>query len=204
MALMDCADLEGIARDIHASTGDLLPVDAFELAALCGLRLRPALGAAGSMDLLNGIIRFPSKARAVRQHGVVAHELGHWALHQAGEDHLNERSARYLAGALLLPRGPFLRDALGCDWDLEELQRRHPHASAEMTVVRMTQVSDACAWVWDDGAVRRRYRATDDESVEAIVDRVLASEAPEREDSMRAWPMLERGHRRVVVVRLAA
>ena len=201
---MDCADLEGIALDIHVAAGERLPVDAFVLATQCGLELRPWRKPHGLLSLDSEAIYYPSTARPARQHGVVAHELGHWAMHRAGEDHTQEWAARYLAGALLLPRMPFLRDVRATDWDLHQLQRLHPNASAEMIVVRMTQVSDACAWVWDDGAVRRRYGATDDESVEAIVDRVLASEAPERVDDMRAWPMLERGHRRVVVVRLAA
>lgn len=201
---MDTADLEGIAADLHASTGDLLPVDAFELAHLCGLELRAWSRADGSVNLESGVIRYPARARHVRKHGVVAHELGHWALHQVNEDHHAEWAARYLAGALLLPRAAFLRDAWACDWDLEELQRRHPHASAEMVVVRMTQVSPACAWVWDDGRVRRTYGANAGEDVEAIVGRVLASEAPLRDGAVRAWPLLERGYRRVVVVRLAA
>lgn len=201
---MDTADLEGIAADLHHATGDLLPVDAFELATLCGLELRAWARPQGDLDLEAGVIRYPGRARVVRQHGVVAHELGHWALAQAGEDHTAEWAARYLAGALLLPRDAFLRDAWACDWDLEQLRRRHPHASAEMVVVRMTQVSPACAWVWDDGRVRRTYGANAGEDVEAIVGRVLASEVPLRDGAVRAWPLLERGYRRVVVVRLAA
>lgn len=203
MPAMDCMDLEGIARDIHESTGNLLPVDAFTLAQLCGVKLRAVPGAMGSLDLEAGVIRYPARARVVRQHGVIAHELGHWALAEAGEDHTHERSARYLAGALMLPREAFLRDCAGTDWDLDELRRRHPNASAEMIVVRMTQVSPACAWVWDDGAVRRRYGRSQGEDVEAIVDRVLAEGAPQRDGSLRAWPLLEQGHRRVVVVRAA-
>jgi hypothetical protein len=201
---MDCTDLEGIAHDIHNVTGDLLPVDAFQLAARCGLQLRAMPGASGSIDLEAGVIRYPSRARLVRQHGVVAHELGHWALWRAEEDHTTEWAARYLAGALLLPRRAFTADAQATDWDLDELRQRHPYASAEMIVVRMTQVSLACAWVWDDGAVRRRYGVADDDGVEAIVDRVLCSEAPLRDGADRAWPLLERDHRRVLVVRLAA
>ena len=201
---VDCADLEGIARDIHSAAGDPLPVDAFVLATQCGLALRATPGARGHIDLDTGVIRYPGRARLVRQHGVVAHELGHWALWRAEEDHSAEWAARYLAGALMLPRAAFLADCWACDWDLEELRRRHPNASAEMVVVRMTQVSPATAWVWDDGAVRRTYGASAGEDVEAIVGRVLASEAPLRDGVVRAWPLLERGYRRVVVVRLAA
>lgn len=201
---MDVADVEGIAHEAWQGTGGLLPVDAFELAALLGVELAAWAKADGRCDLARDVVWFPGRARLVRQHGVIAHELGHWLLHRAGEDHTQEWAARYLAGALLLPRAPFLRDVHATDWDLHALQRRHPNASAEMVVVRMTQVSDACAWVWDDGAVRRRYGAGSDEDVEAIVDRVLAAEVPLHDGAVRAWPLLERGHRRVVVVRLAA
>lgn len=201
---MDVADAEGIAHEAWEGTGGLLPVDAFELAALLGVELVAWAKPDGRCDVARGAVWFPGGARLVRQHGVIAHELGHWLLHRAGEDHTQEWAARYLAGALLLPRVPFLRDVRATGWDLHALQARHPNASAEMIVVRMTQVSDACAWVWDDGAVKRRYGTASDEDVEAIVDRVLAADAPLCDGAVRAWPLLERGHRRVVVVRLAA
>lgn len=201
---MEAAELEGIAQEVWEGTGELLPVDAFELAGLLGLEVRAWMKATGRVDVGRGIVWFPGRARLVRQHGVVAHETGHWLLHQAGEEHRTEWAARYLAGALMLPRAPFLADAKACDWELEELRTRHPNASAEMIVVRMTQVSTATAWVWDDGYVRRAYGADAGEDVEAIVGRVLAAEAPLRDGAVRAWPLLEQGHRRVVVVRLAA
>ena len=41
--------LEGIAIDIHDGTGGLLPVDAFELADLCGFSVRPWWRAEGAI-----------------------------------------------------------------------------------------------------------------------------------------------------------
>lgn len=204
MHQLDATDLEGIARDVHDATGGIVPVDAFDLATACGLTLRATPGANSGIDLEAMVIRYPARSRAVRQHGAIAHELGHWALWQAEEDHRVERHARYLAGALMLPREAFRRDVYTCDWDLDAIRGRHPNVSAEMTVVRMTQVSDACAWVWDDGAVRRRYGTSDDEGVDAIVDRVIRESAPVHDGDVHGWPLLEPGHRRVIVVRAAA
>jgi hypothetical protein len=198
------AELEGIARDIHESTGSRLPVDAFALAELCGLTTRPWSKADGSWTPGTGEIWYPGRARPVRQHGLVAHELGHWALWDAREDHTVERCARYLAGALMLPWQPFTRDVAACDWDLFDLQDRHPNVSAEMVVVRMTQTSESTAWVWDDGRVKRRYGVDDDTDVDELVDQVLAGGEPVRDGELRGWPLLERMHRRVVVVRVAA
>jgi (2Fe-2S) ferredoxin len=140
----------------------------------------------------------------VRQHGLIAHELGHWALWDAGEDHTVERCARYLAGALMLPWVPFVRDVSACDWDLFDLQRRHANASAEMIVVRMTQISPSTAWVWDNGVVKRWYGANPDQDIDELVDQVLSGGEPVRHGDFRGWPLIEPSHRRVVVVRVAA
>lgn len=52
--------------------------------------------------------------------------------------------------------------------------------------------------------MRRRYGTSEGEDVGAIVDRVLVEGVPQRDGQVRAWPLLETGHRRVVVVRVAA
>lgn len=198
---MTTQEWEGIAREIHESTGGLMPVDAFELADACGVATRPWAKSRGEWSSAG--IRYPGKARPTRQHGVVAHELGHWALWDAGEDHHDEHAARYLAGALMLPRAAFTRDLARCDWDLHALRDRHPNVSAEMIVVRITQVARATAWVWDDGVVRRRYGIKQGERIDDIVDRVISRGAPVRDGRFRGWPLLERAHRRVIVVRAA-
>lgn len=191
--------LEGIALDIHEGTGGLLPVDAFELADLCGLSVRPWWRAQGA--LVHDEIRYPARARFVRQHGVVAHELGHWALARADEEDC-EDSARYLAGALMLPRVPFLRDLAETDWDLTKLRDRHPNASAEMIVVRMTQVSAATAWVWDNGKLARRY-GIPAEAPHDVINEAVMLEGNIDIGPVRAWTMIDRSHRRVLAVQKA-
>lgn len=197
--------LEGIAREIH-DLGIEPPVDAFVLAGLCGVDLRPGPGK-GSRT--GDRITYPSHARPVRQHGVVAHELGHWLLERAGQDASDEPAARYLAGALMLPRAHFLADVAATDWDLFALQERHPNASAEMIVVRLTQVSEACASVWDQGSLTRHYASADWlvdlDADRELVSRVLACETPLRpENEVAAWPIFSGRERRVIVVRRAA
>lgn len=198
--------LEGIARDILESVGSPCPVDAFALADLCGFELRPWAKSYGQRT--GNVIWYPAKARLVRQHGAIVHELGHWGLEQAGENALDESAARYLAGALLLPRAPFTVDLAATEWDLFDIQRRHPNASAEMIVCRMTQVSSATASVWDQGQLTRSYASegwlVDLEADRELVDRVLTDQVPVRLATEAAWPIFERGHRRVVVVRRAA
>lgn len=202
-ALVDPEVLEGIAREAHESTGGLVPVDAFELAFLCGLELVPWRRSAGALE--GDRVWYPVKTRPERQHGTVAHELGHWLLRDYRMDARDEDAARYLAGALMLPRATFVRDLDATNWDLIRLQGRHPNASAEMIVVRMTQVSRACAWIWDAGKLARVYGAPcDDGSVAALVDRVLTLEEPVAEGSVCAWPIFDGRWRRVVVVARAA
>jgi Zn-dependent peptidase ImmA (M78 family) len=139
-----------------------------------------------------------------RQHGVIAHEIGHWALWECGEAYTDDRLARYLAGALMLPYIEFRRDVRRADWDLDALRRYHPNASAEMVIVRMTQISESCAWVWDDGEVKRRYGAHEDEAVEAIINRVIAEGVAVHDGELRGWPRMDAMYRRVLVLRLAA
>lgn len=194
-------DLEGIARDIHHATGGLLPVDAFELAELCGLRLVPWYRSYGAIR--GDEIFYPIRARLQRQHGIIAHEIGHFALERAGLDPRCEPSARYLAGALLLPQTPFFRDAMELDFDLPLIQTRHPNASAEMIAVRLTQVAPAVAWIWDNGKLARQY-GVDEGDVEDLVDRVLTAEEPVSDGDLDAWPIFDGQWRRVIVVRRCA
>lgn len=200
---MDALELEGIARGVHDQTGIEAPVDAFDIAAAMEIVCKPWMRADGARA--GDVVRFPSMARDARQHGTVAHELGHWLLDFHGHDARDERAARYLAGALMLPRQRFLRDCAATDYDLDELQRIHVHASAEMIVVRMTQVSAATAWVWDNAKLARVYGVpSDDDSIAALVDRVLTLEEPCRDGRLSAWPRIDGRWRRVLVVARAA
>ncbi len=190
--------LEGIARDIHEQTALDPPVDAIELAQLCGFVVCPWWRASGA--LVGQTIYYPARARLARQHGIVAHELGHWALRRAGEDDRDEDAAKYLAGALVLPRAPFLADCRESDWDLFALREKHPYASAEMLAVRMTQVSPTSASVWDCGRLHRVYGEQDIAAARTLVNAALACEQPVAEGRMRAWPVIDGVWRRVLVV----
>lgn len=198
--------LEGVAREVHDETGVECPIDAFLLAQLCGVDTRPWPRSHG--EIVGDLIRYPARARHTRQHGVVAHELGHWLLRERGLDFRDEASARYLAGALMLPRRGFLEDLSATDWDLFAMLAIHVNISAEMCAVRMCQLSPAVATIYDQGHETRRYvgehAMRDDDADRTLADRALELERPVRGEGAAAWPMLDGAHRRVVVVRRAA
>jgi hypothetical protein len=199
--------LEGIAKEIHDTTGVECPVDALELADLCGLELRTKGGETARIDLAAGVLRYPVRVRHSRLHGLVAHELGHWALWRALLNHLDEGAARYLAGALMLPRARFVLDLDRTNWDLNELCALHPNVSRQMASVRITQVSPATVTIWDCGKLHAQYGQWDEfnpEDDHAIADEALASEQVVRTDAVSAYPMLDGRHRRVLCVRRAA
>lgn len=189
--------LEGIARQTHDETGVECPVDAFDLAERLGLSLRP-WSKAGGMCVAD-IIHYPAKASAARQQGTVAHELGHWLLGRAGEDAQDEDAADYLAGALLLPRLPFMRDLIAYDWDMLAIRERHINASWQMLVIRCVQVADAAASVWDAGKLHAAYGAADIEAHRELVLRVLERGEAER-GQVSGYPVFTPGFRRVVCV----
>lgn len=199
-------DFEGIAKRFHDETGVRCPVDAFELADLCGLDTRPWSASHG--EIKGTLIRYPGGARLTRQHGVVAHEIGHWLLRRHGFEMRNEKAARYLAGALMLPVRRFLSDLERTDWHLFDMLDIHVNVSAEMCAARMCQVSPAVTTIFDQGTFTRRYfaegAARDDGHDAELADRALDLETPVRDGVVCAWPMIDREHRRVVVVRRAA
>lgn len=196
------SELEGIASRIHDAYGRV-PVDAFELAEQLELDVRCWPKSSGKRHGDVVWCPAPLKARETRRHGIVAHELGHWLLEQFGLDHRCEESARYLAGALMVPRDALLRDLGEVDLDLRALERRHPNASGEMIVARISQVRPATAWIWDNGKLARRY-GLDEADVSAFVDRVLSLEEPVRDGDVGAWPIFDGRWRRVIVVRAEA
>lgn len=201
------ATWEGIAADVLGETGcDDPPVDAFELADCCGLEVQPSK--TGRAYRRGSAIHIPLGARDVRQHGLVAHELGHWALEQAAEPD-SEDGARYLSGAFMLPRRPFERDLAATSWHVGELRARHLNASAEMIARRIVALHDGVATVFDQGKVRRRIVSPWlPERYHRITrwERELAAEAIERETTVRgdeliwAVPVIDRQWRRVVLV----
>jgi hypothetical protein len=199
---------EGIAAEILGETGcDDPPVDAFELAAACGLEVRP--GPRGGRGGRRGdTILVDLTARLVRQHGIVAHELGHWALERAGEDD-SENGARYLAGAFMLPRRPFERDLVETSWNLEALRARHLNASAEMIARRIVALRDAVASIWDQGKLRARvsspwlpdpFKRASRLERELVAEVLEGGEAVQADSMIWAVPVFTQGWRRVVVV----
>jgi len=198
---------EGAAAAVHDETGVGAPVDAFELAGCCGLSPRPWARADARLEP-DGTLWYPMRARSTRQHGLVAHELGHWALDRADEQQ-SEAGASYVAGALMLPRREYDRDLRATQWDLRLLQAKHLHVSAEMLARRIVELRDAVATILDQGRATRRVASPwlgDKFKRLSQFERELADRALESEDTVRegdllwAFPMLDGPHRRVVLV----
>lgn len=200
--------LEGIAAEVHDALGLPCPMDAFVLAAALELAVRG--WARGGGSLTGDTVRYPVKARVVRQHFVVAHEIGHWLLKRAridiGEDeYAFEAEADYLAAVLLLPREVFEADRDRTGWDLFALRDLHPNAPASLIATRLCQLSPAAAaTVWDAGRLHRWTGAPDIALDRELVSLALEDERPAREGNVIAWPVLDGRWRRVVVVRRAA
>jgi hypothetical protein len=155
IATVDSGVLEGIARDVLETTClDEPPVDAFELAECCGLEVRWSTSAPGAR-LSGRVVYVDERVRRERQHGLVAHEVAHFALDRARERN-TERAARYLGGALLLPRTPFERHLRETKWNLVELHERHPNASYEMIGRRIVSLRNAVCVIVDNGRVTSR------------------------------------------------
>ncbi len=199
---------EGIAGDILGETGcDDPPVDAFVLAGCCSLKVYPWARDYAQLD--GNVIHYPAKGRPVRQHGLIAHEVGHWALKRARARN-SEPGARYLAGALMLPRRAFDRDLRTIGWDLAPLRARHVNASAEMIARRITQLRDAVATIIDNGKVSRRvaspWLAEPHFRRLSRWERELAEQALETGETARgdelcyAVPILDPPYQRVIVI----
>ena len=153
---MDHAELEGIARAALDETCTSSPVDAEALACALDVEVRDYPGPEPFVDLERRCIYMPTRpVRATRWHGAVAHELGHVLLREHRLDWQDEIAAAYLAGALLVPRETLDRD-LRNGWSVRELRARHPNASHEMLVRRVTQLRPAVATVIDAGRVTTR------------------------------------------------
>ena len=197
---------EAVARATHDATGVDAPVDAFELATACGLRLEA--GERGGAVLVDDIVRFDIHARPQRQHGLIAHEVAHYVLRWHGEPD-PEAAARYTAGALLVPRAAYDRDLRETAWDLDELRVRHPNASAELLARRIAELRDAVISIVDQGRVHARVRspwmpAPPQRLTQAereLVDAALETGAVQRAgELLAAYPLLDGRHRRVIVV----
>lgn len=148
---------EGVALGLLEEIGDPdPPIDAFQLARWCGLEVRGA--AIHQAQLVGKVILLNERVRPARRHGLVAHELAHWALTRASEPS-TETSADYVAGALMLPRRAFDRDLRATGWDLRELRAKHVNCSAELIARRICNMRDACVAIWDNGKLKQRIHS---------------------------------------------
>lgn len=205
---MDVDTWEGIAADILGETGcdDGLAVDAFELAACCGLDVRTWRRPLAMLDRVDRTIWVSDRVRRERQHMSVAHELGHWALTRAGEPD-SEDGARWIGGALMLPRRVLDRD-LRSGWSITRLRSRHVNASAEAIATRVTQLRSAVVTVVDQGRARKRFASRGFEHVARTLtrrERRMIDAATEQgveicEGLACATPIVDGPHRRVVLV----
>ncbi len=149
--------------------------------------------------------------RPARQHMRIAHELGHFALERHGLDD-TEDGARYVGGALLLPRRAMHRDLVETAWSITKLQKRHEHASATAIAIRITQLRDAVATVFDLAGHRKPWRRASSWITDARIGRVskferdLAHRALEAGCEVRgdelcyAVPVVEGNYSQVIVV----
>lgn len=204
----DLARWEGIATAAldEASVG--APVSAFALADGLGLEVIAWSGAGAELDFANRVIHVNPRARRERRHGLVAHEVGHYVLRRARDD--SEDGARFMSGALLLPRYDFDRDLRRTAWSLIKLRALHPNASAEMIARRIVELRDAVATVIDNGRARVRVASpwlTDPRLRRTSRwERDLAERALEAGEEVRgdelcyAVPLVEGTWRRVIVV----
>jgi hypothetical protein len=197
---------EGVARAAHDATGIDAPVSAFDLATAYGLTCIPDERGGAFLD--GDDVHYDGRARPVRQHGLVAHEVAHYLLRRHGEDD-PEPAARYTAGALMLPRRAYDRDLRETAWDLHELRRRHPNASAELCARRIAELRDAVVTILDAGKVRARVGSPWSSAPRArltplereLADAALTSgEVQRANDLLAAWPLFDGRWRRVIVV----
>jgi hypothetical protein len=196
-------DLEGLAEYVLQRTGcDDPPVDAFDLADLCRLKIRYVPGRDAKIE--GRIIKLggDESIRHTRVHGRIAHEIAHYVL--ARFKHPNtEPNARYLGAALLVPRRPLDRQ-LRRGWDLHALMARHLNASAELLARRIVDLrSNASLAIYDEGRFRYRVGHRD---LKPSNESELAAEALETRSAIRvddltgAWPICDATHRRVLVL----
>lgn len=184
------------------------PVSAFAVAEGLGLTVEPWSSAGASLDRVRRVILVNPRVRIVRRHGLIAHEAGHFVLDEEGND--SEVGARYLSGALLLPRWDFGLDLKRTAWSLLKLRERHPFASAEMIARRIVELRDAVATVIDNGRVTRRIPSPwlADARLRRVSrwERELADAALDAGEEVRgdelcyAVPLVDGPWRRVIVV----
>lgn len=207
-------DWEGAAAELLDATCSSGPVDMRRLATACRFDLRgwqctdAAQLRASSLTLV-----VDAGARHERQQGLIAHELGHFALQRSGLAQ-SERAARYVAGALRYPWREALPEFRSTRWSIEALRQLHPHVSATAIAVRITQLRRAVMSLFDPLGRVRPWRVVNHDVRGELARRAhplehdLAIEAWMQRREVRAGnlcvatPLVdhERGVHRVVVV----
>lgn len=209
---MDVQTWEGIAREALESTCACAPVDAFALADALGLTVRSWPGHGALLDYDGASVFLTTRpTRPTRQHGLVAHELGHFLLREHREPD-DEMAARYLAGALLVPREELDRDLRRVGMSILALREKHANASHEMIARRITQLRSAIVTVVDNGIVTARAASPwlPKPRLEAPAwEMELARAAVEQGEELRhgqtvATPAITGARRRALVVARAA
>lgn len=149
------AEWEGAASEVLDATGTTAPVDAFALASACHLHVR--VGGVAEAELRGDTIYFNPRMRLARQHMRIAHEIGHFALdrHELCD---SEDGARYVGGALLMPRRELVRDLTRTAWSIPRLRELHVNASATALAIRITQLHDAVVSIIDPRGRKRAWR----------------------------------------------
>ncbi len=182
---MSWEDWEGLAREFHDATGvGDPPVDAFIVARRAQLAVEYSVGP-NSLDLERRVIRIRPVVHPRVLHVEVAHEVGHALLDRAGLPQ-SETGAKYLSGALLGPRQHIDRDLRESGWSISALQSKHLHMPALALALRITQVRDAIATIFDPRGELRPWRRA---SPWIEDPRITASKpsALERDFAARTW-----------------
>lgn len=124
---------EGAALSLLRELGDPpTPIDAFELAKRCGLRVLH-----GAPTRLAGVCIYVSrKLPLLEQHELVFHELGHYTLRRYDVPD-SEWGATYVGDALALPRAAILRDLAEVGTDVPVLMQRHVWCSERVVRRRL-------------------------------------------------------------------
>lgn len=141
-------DWEGAAAELLDATCTVAPVNMLDLADACGLDVQYWSRVGAKTEIETSTIWVESRARPERMQGLVAHELGHYALDRAGLPQ-SELGATYVGGCLRLPRREMLRDVREHAWSPTAIHQRHPHASVVAIGVRITQLRTATLALFD-------------------------------------------------------
>jgi hypothetical protein len=199
-------ELEELARLALERADISAPVNAAQLARRLGFTVYHAPDCLGL--LVGRGIYVDDALRAERRHFSIAHELGHALQREAGLPD-TERSADYLASALLLPKDDFDRDLRKRGWDLLALHARHRWASFEAIARRIVALREARAFVFDrplQGQDAPRWysvpwglRPSHDEVV-AAEEAFLCGAPVEVVAGVTGWPVIQHDWARAITV----